>query len=66
LVYEDDISSDPVVAYRRGCEFAGIGCHDISVKHSRTNPFDLAEVLTNFSEVERVLCGTPFEWMLDS
>ncbi|UCC57309.1 MAG: hypothetical protein JSU75_06210 [Gammaproteobacteria bacterium] len=66
LVYEDDISSDPIVAYRRVCEFTGIGYYNVSVKYYKTNPFDLAEVLTNFSEVERVLCGTPFEWMLDS
>ena len=64
LTYEDDIQEDPKKAYQRVCEFLGIAHNDVSVKLSRTNPFPIREMVTNFEEVEKLLSGTPFEWML--
>jgi hypothetical protein len=66
LTYEDDIVGHPDIAYRRVCDFVGIGYHQTTVRFGRTNPFDLSDVLINFSQVERALHGTEFEWMLYS
>ena len=66
LTYEDDLAAQPSAGYRRVCDFAGIDDHPVSVRFGKTNPFDLKEVLTNFSQVERALAGSPFEWMLYS
>lgn len=66
LIYEDDIVGHPEIAFRRVCEFAGIDYHQTTVRFGKTNPFDLSDVLTNFSQVERALHGTAFEWMLYS
>ena len=66
LTYEDDIVGHPEIAYRQVCEFAGMGYHRATVRFEKTNPFELSDVLTNFSEVERALYGTDFEWMLRS
>ena len=66
LTYKDDIAASPEVGYRRVCEFVGVAEHPVSVRFRKTNPFDLSDVLTNFAQVERVLAGTEFEWMLYS
>lgn len=66
LTYEDDVATSPEVAYQRICGFTGIGNHQVTVRFKRTNPFKLSDVLVNFSEVERSLGGTDFEWMLYS
>ena len=58
LTYEDDIQRQPEVAFRRVCEFAGVGDQQVTVRFSKTNPFDFADVLTNFSQVERTLRGS--------
>ena len=66
LTYEDDIVDNPEVAYRRVCDFAGIECHEASVRFGRTNPYDLSDVIANYAQVESALKGTAFEWMLYS
>ena len=66
LTYEDDIQQRPEIAFRRVCDFAGVDDQPITVRFEKTNPFDLADVLTNFADVERTLRGTSFEWMLYS
>jgi hypothetical protein len=66
LSYEDDIAISPETAYGRVCDFMGVGRHPVEVRFGKTNPFDLTDVLINFSQVERALRGTPFEWMLYS
>ncbi len=66
LSYEDDIQKQPEIAYRRVCKFAGLDDQPVKVRFKKTNPFELVEVLTNFSDVERTLRRTPFEWMLYS
>jgi len=66
LSYEDDLAASPQEAYRRVCDFAGLAHHEVTVRLGRTNPFELRDILTNFSDVERALRGTSFEWMLYS
>ncbi|MGB7933013.1 MAG: hypothetical protein WCH04_12445 [Gammaproteobacteria bacterium] len=66
LTYEDDLAASPEETYRRVCDFAGLGYHQVTVRLGKTNPFELRDILTNFSDVERVLRGTSFEWMLYS
>lgn len=64
LTYEDDVLADPLVGYRRLCDFLGLDDYEPTVHHGRTNPFKLNEIITNFDEVEQALRETPFEWML--
>lgn len=66
LTYEGDLAASPEESYRRVCEFAGLGHHPVTVQFGKTNPSELRDILTNFSDVERVLRGTSFEWMLYS
>lgn len=66
LTYEEDIASDPTIAYRRICSLM-----DIEPLHPRpelfpTNPFPLHQILTNYEEIATLLDGTRFEWMLEA
>ena len=65
LTYEDHIMNDPKVAYGEVCDFLGIKQKKVDVSLSRTNPFPLREMIENDGEVEQVLKGTPYAWMLD-
>lgn len=64
MTYEDDISKDPLVGYKRICQFLGAGLEKVSIRFGKTNPFKLSDIIINFEEVERILRGSPFEWML--
>ncbi|MDY7022639.1 MAG: hypothetical protein SWJ54_14995 [Cyanobacteriota bacterium] len=64
LTYEDDIEKDPRIAARRICKFLNIPNQDSQPVYGKTNPFSLKEIIINFEEVQQVLDGTPFEWML--
>ncbi|MFC1479786.1 hypothetical protein ACFL6F_04230 [Planctomycetota bacterium] len=64
LTYEDDIQDDPEKAYRRVCGFLDLKPKKVSVGLSRTNPFPIREMVTNIEEIEELLSGTPYEWML--
>jgi hypothetical protein len=64
LTYEQHIASDPLIGYHRICEFIGVDPVSASVRYGKTNPFEVSDMLTNFMEVERVLHGTSYEWML--
>ena len=64
LTYEDDIAPGPESAYKRVCEFTNSEDHPVTTRWDRTNPHQMSDILTNFSQVEEALIGTPFEWML--
>jgi hypothetical protein len=66
LTYEEHIEADPKIACRRICEFAGVEYHPVTVRFQKANVAGLADLLTNFEDVERALRGTRFAWMLDS
>ena len=65
LTYEDDIQDDPEIAYSSICEFLDIERKPVSVNLSKTNPFPVRDMIENLEEVEQVLSGTPYEWMLN-
>ncbi|MEB3355734.1 MAG: hypothetical protein VKK04_03245 [Synechococcales bacterium] len=64
LTYEEDIAQNPKVAYERCCQFIGLKPADVEVAIRRTNPFPLADLIENFSEVEQLLAPTPYVWMV--
>jgi hypothetical protein len=65
LTYEDDVLEDPTRAYSKICEFLGVPPGPApQIRHARTTPFGLREVVENYLEVEQHLSGTPFARML--
>lgn len=64
LVYEEDVMSDPRVAYKKCCAFIGVEPAEIEPRLARTNPQPLTEILENCAEVARALENTHNEWML--
>jgi len=64
LTYEEDIESDPKQAYNRICEFLKLDPASVKVKFAKTNPFAVQEMIENFEDLEKVLRGTSYEWML--
>lgn len=64
LTYEDDISHNPLVAYRRVCNYLDIESIEFSTRLKKTNPYELSKIISNFEEVKHTLSGTPYEWML--
>ncbi len=64
LTYEEDVQEDPRLGYRKICEYTGLRSKDISAQLSRTNPFPVKDMIENFEEVEELLKGTDYEWML--
>ena len=65
LTYEDHIQENPRIAYEKSCEFLGLKPQPVEIRLSRTNPFPVREMIENIEEVERVLKGTPYMWMLE-
>lgn len=65
LTYEDDIMQDPVKTSIRVCEFLGISPAPSLIRYTRSTPFPLRDVVSNFREVEAALAGTEFAWMLN-
>jgi hypothetical protein len=65
LTYEDHVESDPSIGYQQVCEFLGLPSPTVDVRLRRSNPFAIADMVTNFDEVEAELTGTPYAWMLD-
>lgn len=64
LSYEEDVAEQPERGYRKLCELVGLPPRPAFVAYSRTTPFPLAQVVSNFGELERELAGTEFAWML--
>ena len=66
LVYEDDVLPDPRCAYRKICRFLGVEYVELPVRHGQTTPQPLSRIIQNYAEVEQVLAGTQFAWMLEN
>jgi len=64
LTYENDILPDPRIAYRKVCEFIQVEPMAVDILNQRTNPFPIREIVENYDELEAMLKGTQFEWML--
>jgi hypothetical protein len=65
LFYEDDIQSDPTVAYCKVCHYLDIDPGEPSVSLERVNPHPIREVVENFDEVAALIADTPYAWMLE-
>ena len=76
LTYEDDIQKDPIKAYFRTLEFVSLEPWDadllkvahINIHTSKNNYSDalMKDKIENFKDVSKVLCNTPFKWMLNT
>jgi len=65
ITYEDDVFADPRVGYEKICSFIGVEpLEGPAVRYGKTNPYPLKEIVNNFSDLEGVLKGTTYEWML--
>ncbi|MBT9314746.1 hypothetical protein [Leptothoe spongobia] len=64
LTYEENIAPSPMDGYHKACDFLGISRHPVTVQYGKTNPFKLSEIVDNFSDVEKALQNSEFEWML--
>jgi hypothetical protein len=64
LHYETDLLTDPLIGYRRCCEFLDLPAYQANVRLGRTNPFPLQEIVSNWQEIAALLTGTRFEWMV--
>lgn len=66
LFYEDHIEADPLVAYHEVLSYLKLPHHDAAVTLKRINVKTLHELVENYREVEDLLAGTKYEWMLSS
>jgi hypothetical protein len=65
LSYEGDIERDPMIGFRKVCDYLGITPADAAPRFARINSQPLSRILQNFDEVAVVLAGTPHEWMVE-
>jgi hypothetical protein len=65
LNYEEHIQEDPTIGYKKICQFLGMKPKEVKITLRRTNPFKVRDMIDNLSEVESVLKGSPYEWMLN-
>lgn len=65
LRYEDDIQSDPKVAYGKVCEYLGLSHYPQQAGLQRINPQKLRDLIINYDEVCIALKGSQYKWMVD-
>jgi len=64
LSYEKDLELDPLSGFEKVCDYLGICPIKVSVNFQKTDPFSLRELISNYGEVEAMLKGSEYEWML--
>jgi glycosyltransferase involved in cell wall biosynthesis len=64
LNYEDDIEHDPLVGYNKIAAYLGLSAFSPTVRLTKTNPFDLSEIVENLDELRVYLKDTEYAWML--
>jgi len=64
LSYEKDLEAEPLSGFEKVCDYLSISPFKASVNFQKTDPFSLQELVRNYSEVERMLKGTEYGWML--
>ena len=62
LVYEDQIESDPHIAYRDVCNFLDLRVVDVDLRHCKMSPGRLADLIQNLDEVRDWLAPTRLAW----
>lgn len=67
LIYEEDVDGarGPIQATEKICGLVGLAPPSGAPDLSKTNPFPLNEILSNFDEVATHLSGSRHAWMLD-
>ncbi|MEX0729854.1 MAG: hypothetical protein WED00_11505 [Aquisalimonadaceae bacterium] len=66
IYYEDDLLESPSNAAIKCFDHFGIHTQTVNVRYGRTNPLSIKELVINYSDLERTLKGTTYEWMLNS
>ncbi|WP_159586513.1 hypothetical protein [Chelativorans xinjiangense] len=66
LNYEDHISDDPFVAYRKVVAFMGLEPGEPKILLRKTNPDPLEDMIENYDELQAMIGKTPYRWMLES
>lgn len=64
ISYEDDIKYDPKKSYRKMLEYLGLKYEDAEIQTKKINKEPIQDRVSNFNEVNEVLSGTKYEWML--
>ena len=64
LTYEEHVQANPMIGYKAICEYLGLEYLKSEIKLSRTNPYSLQDMITNYDEVANLLNNTKYEWML--
>lgn len=64
LVYEDDILPDPNIAYLKVTQYLNVDNEFPAVNLTRSNPFKISDMVSNFSELRQLLDPTQYKWML--
>jgi hypothetical protein len=66
LYYEEHIEQAPRVAYDESLRYLKLPPHEATVTLQRINIRTLAELVENHKEIEDLLAGTKYEWMLSA
>jgi hypothetical protein len=66
LEYENDIMNNPLIAYKKVCNYLQVNEEDVCIRLKKTNPFSVKDSVENFEDLENELVGTQYEWMLYS
>jgi hypothetical protein len=66
LTYEQDVESDPTVAYEKLCRLMGLPPYRVKVRLGRVNSCELSRLIVNYDQLQAHLDGTPYDWMLES
>ena len=64
LIYEESIESSPQLGYKQVCAVLGLDPEPVQVRLKRINPEPLAQLISNWPEIEALLEPTRFAWML--
>lgn len=64
LTYEEDIESDPMAAYNSICEFTDLEAESVETTLRPTGDRPLSSMVENYDELDALLTGTSYEWML--
>lgn len=65
LTYEEDIEEDPMNAYDKICDFIGVKKLNPIISLSKTTPFPVKDLVSNYDEVANCLKFSPHGWMLE-
>lgn len=65
LTYERDIERDPYIGYLKICNILNLRPHRKRIPLSKTTPFPVRQLVENYDDLQAILRGTPYEWMLE-